>query len=656
MQKQSMIPTKYPAILLGITVLLGLYLTSLYNYLLFHSLAEIFSIIVACGIFMVAWNSQRFLDNNYLLYIGIAYLFVGGLDLLHTLAYKGMGVFQEYETNLPTQLWISARYMESVSLLIAPLWLGRKFKKNLVLIGYTTATSLLLISIFYWKSFPVCFIEGSGLTPFKKISEYIISFILLASIVLLLKNRNQFDRVVLQWVIWSIIITIVSELAFTFYVDAYGLSNLIGHFLKIVSFYLIYKAIIETGLKKPYDLLFRNLKQSEERFRNIFEESPIGIELYDPRGQLLEVNKACLGMFGISDTTQVKRFKLFEDPNLSEKVKEDLEKGEVIKYQAPFDFEKVREHRLYETTKSGAIYLDVLITPLTPEQKEGHSGFLVQVQDITERKEMEEALRRSHAELEERVQQRTAELARVNEDLQAEIAERKQAEKALQKSEQQLRFLSSQLLTAQERERKRIARELHDGLGQSLTAVKFRVENFLQEMDKGGVEAKAQHLKVIIPIIQESIEEARRIQMDLRPSILDDLGILPTIEWFCRQFQITYSSIRIEKEINIQEDKVPDLLRTEIYRISQEALNNVAKHSKANLVCLTLGESRGEIELVIKDNGQGFDPKEALSRESTKRGLGLSSMKERTELSGGNFVIESTPGKGTTIRAHWPRK
>jgi PAS domain S-box-containing protein len=656
MQKQSMIPTKYPAILLGITVLLGLYLTSLYNYLLFHSLAEIFSIIVACGIFMVAWNSQRFLDNNYLLYIGIAYLFVGGLDLLHTLAYKGMGVFQGYETNLPTQLWISARYMESVSLLIAPLWLGRKFKKNLVLIGYTTATSLLLISIFYWKSFPVCFIEGSGLTPFKKISEYIISFILLASIVLLLKNRNQFDRVVLQWVIWSIIITIVSELAFTFYVDAYGLSNLIGHFLKIVSFYLIYKAIIETGLKKPYDLLFRNLKQSEERFRNIFEESPIGIELYDPRGQLLEVNKACLGMFGISDTTQVKRFKLFEDPNLSEKVKEDLEKGEVIKYQAPFDFEKVREHRLYETTKSGAIYLDVLITPLTPEQKEGHSGFLVQVQDITERKEMEEALRRSHAELEERVQQRTAELARVNEDLQAEIAERKQAEKALQKSEQQLRFLSSQLLTAQERERKRIARELHDGLGQSLTAVKFRVENFLQEMDKGGVEAKAQHLKVIIPIIQESIEEARRIQMDLRPSILDDLGILPTIEWFCRQFQITYSSIRIEKEINIQEDKVPDLLRTEIYRISQEALNNVAKHSKANLVCLTLGESRGEIELVIKDNGQGFDPKEALSRESTKRGLGLSSMKERTELSGGNFVIESTPGKGTTIRAHWPRK
>jgi signal transduction histidine kinase len=182
------------------------------------------------------------------------------------------------------------------------------------------------------------------------------------------------------------------------------------------------------------------------------------------------------------------------------------------------------------------------------------------------------------------------------------------------------------------------------------------VENFLQEMDKGGVEAKAQHLKVIIPIIQESIEEARRIQMDLRPSILDDLGILPTIEWFCRQFQITYSSIRIEKEINIQEDKVPDLLRTEIYRISQEALNNIAKHSKANLVCLTLGESRGEIELVIKDNGQGFDPKEALSRESTKRGLGLSSMKERTELSGGNFVIESTPGKGTTIRAHWPRK
>jgi len=205
MEKQLIFSRKYFYLLFGIHVLLGLYLTSLYNYLLFHSLAELFSIVVACGIFMIAWNSRRFLDNNYLLLIGIAYLFVGGFDLIHTLAYKGMNIFQGYETNLPTQLWISARYMESLSLLIAPLFLRRKLKVNLVFLSYTAASTLLLLFIFYWDIFPTCFIEGIGLTPFKKISEYIISLILLASIVLLLMNRRDFDKNILRWVVWSII-------------------------------------------------------------------------------------------------------------------------------------------------------------------------------------------------------------------------------------------------------------------------------------------------------------------------------------------------------------------------------------------------------------------------------------------------------------------
>ena len=109
MKADSGITDKWVNIIGGIFVLFGLYITSLYSYLLFHSLSEIFSIAVACGIFMVAWNSRRFLDNNYLLFLGVAYLFIGGIDLIHTLAYKGMGIFQGYDANLPTQLWISSR-------------------------------------------------------------------------------------------------------------------------------------------------------------------------------------------------------------------------------------------------------------------------------------------------------------------------------------------------------------------------------------------------------------------------------------------------------------------------------------------------------------------------------------------------------------------
>ena len=145
-----------------IVIIAGLYLASLYNYLLFHSLSEIFSIFVACGIFVVAWNSRRFMDNNYLLFLGIAYLFIGGLDLVHTLAYKGMGIFSGYDANLPTQLWISARYIESMSLLIAPLFIHRKLNTRVVFVSYALLASLMLASLFLLEHFPRLFYWRHG--------------------------------------------------------------------------------------------------------------------------------------------------------------------------------------------------------------------------------------------------------------------------------------------------------------------------------------------------------------------------------------------------------------------------------------------------------------------------------------------------------------
>lgn len=244
-----------------------LYMTSLYNYLLFHSLAEFFSIFTAFGIFIVAWHSRAFLENNYLLFLGIAYLFVGSIDLLHTLSYKGMGVFPGYGANLPTQLWIAARYMESFSLLIAILFLKRKLNAELLLGFYALLTGLLLLSIFYTGIFPDCFRETTGLTAFKKISEYLISLTLVITIVIILKFRDEFDPAVFSLLIASLFLTIGAELMFTFYISVYGLSNLIGHYLKIVSFYLIYIAVVQTGLEKPYSLMFRNLIKSEADLR-----------------------------------------------------------------------------------------------------------------------------------------------------------------------------------------------------------------------------------------------------------------------------------------------------------------------------------------------------------------------------------------------------
>ncbi len=223
---------------------------------------------------------------------------------------------------------------------------------------------------------------------------------------------------------------------------------------------------------------------------------------------------------------------------------------------------------------------------------------------------------------------------------------------ALQESENRLRILASQLLGAQEKERKLVANELHDGIGSSLNAIKFSLENTINRTKQGV--AHTESLNRLLSITQQAIEECRRMQSNLRPSTLDDLGILPTLDWYCREFQKIYPHIRVEKEIEISEEEVPDSLKTVIYRISQEALNNVAKHGQANLVHLRFQKTNGPIELTIQDNGQGFDVNEVFSTRSTKRGLGLSSMGERAELSGGSFLIESNKGTGTVIRVSWP--
>ncbi len=253
-------------------VLAGLYAASRYSYLLFHGLAELFSIVVACSIFIVAWNARRLVQNHYLLFLGIAYVFVAFIDLIHTLSYKGMGVFEGYGANLSTQLWILARSMESVALLLGPVFLTKRIRSERVVFVYFFVTLIALLSIFQWDLFPVCFIEGKGLTDFKKISEYVISSILAASFLALWRHRAKLDRTVFLLISFSIGSTIASELAFTFYVSVYGFSNLIGHYLKIISFYLLYKAIVETGLARPYDLLFRELKQSGDALRMARDE------------------------------------------------------------------------------------------------------------------------------------------------------------------------------------------------------------------------------------------------------------------------------------------------------------------------------------------------------------------------------------------------
>jgi PAS domain S-box-containing protein len=391
-------------------------------------------------------------------------------------------------------------------------------------------------------------------------------------------------------------------------------------------------------------------RAAEQKYRSIFENALEGIYQSSPEGRYLEANPAFARMFG------------YDSPEELKHAVQDI--GHQL-YLEP----KIREESMRVLQEQGSAVFEVQF-----RRKDGSTGWVSNnvrairdregkiirfegvAEDITERKRAEEELRRARDELEDRVEERTAELRIVNDQLLREIAEHKHTQEALMESEKQLRFLSFRLLEAQEEERKRIAIELHDSIGQSLAAVKFSVENFLQGGSIGNSEVLAKQLEILVPMIQGAIEEARRIYTGLRPSMLDDLGIHATVNWFCREFQKTFPCIRLHEQMEVEEAEIPEAIKIVIFRVLQEALNNVAKYSEAEWVKVKLSKTASNIELSIKDNGRGFDFQEAVSKNAHEKGFGLTGMKERTELSGGAFSVKSKIGRGTSIRASWPCK
>jgi len=209
--------------------------------------------------------------------------------------------------------------------------------------------------------------------------------------------------------------------------------------------------------------------------------------------------------------------------------------------------------------------------------------------------------------------------------------------------------MSIKLLQIQESERKRIALELHDSIGQQIHAIKLDVENTLSESIKDlpiSVQAK---LKNITNRLTDVSNDIRNISMNLRPSMLDDLGLEATIRWFVRKFSRILPVVKIKVIIDIEEHEIPESYKLSVFRIIQESLNNIAKHAKAQKVEINLELNAGVLRLSIIDDGKGFD----VGSVAKRKGIGLGGMKERVTLGFGEFYLESKPEKGTKIEAHW---
>lgn len=236
--------------------------------------------------------------------------------------------------------------------------------------------------------------------------------------------------------------------------------------------------------------------------------------------------------------------------------------------------------------------------------------------------EREAELQRSHDGLEEQVRERTAELDR----------------------------LSRRLILAQEEERFRLAAELHDDVGATMSVVKFGIERALHLLrERNGTQARVP-LTEAVELVKGLARQLRRIQNELRPAYID-LGLLNSIRMFCRDYQVAHPELRLDVEAETDET-LPPSLRVVIFRLIQEGLNNVAKHSGATRASLSIINTGEEVVVSLRDNGRGFDP---AALHIAGRGLGLKTMRERVELSGGTFTLETSPGRGTLITAEWNR-
>jgi PAS domain S-box-containing protein len=552
---------------------------------------------------VITWTSRRIIDNNYLRFIGIASLFIAIIDLIHTLGYAGMGVFQGGGGNLSTSLWISARAVQAISLLIAPLLIRKKINNASLFIGYTAVTSLLLGSIFIWNVFPTAYIDGVGLTPFKINSEYIICIILLGSLILLVQKRKEFSSKVYRLLIASIILTIGSELAFTFYISVFGLFNTIGHFFKLMEFYLIYKAIIQTAITKPYNVIFRNLKQSEEKLRSIFSSSSNAITVTDLNGKVIDCNQETLEIHGFSSKEEVIGRNAFTFISKKDKIKamqnmkKTLQKGQV----------KDVEYTLM--TKDGREFPAEISVSVIKDYSGNPTSLVNITKDITERKRLEEQL--------------------INSERLMVIGE-----------------LASS-----------IAHELRNPLG-----VINNSSYYLNSKLKNVADEKVlKHLKIISKkvnsaniIISDLLDFTKTIKPILKETKIN--GVIKN----------ALSSVNIPENIEVitELDEIPLMLldSEQIQRVFKNIIINAVQAmlegGKLTIQTVKDGDS---VNIAFKDTGIGI-PKENLgkifeplfSTKTTGIGLGLPICKQILGNHDGNITVQSEVSKGSTFIVKLP--
>jgi signal transduction histidine kinase len=273
------------------------------------------------------------------------------------------------------------------------------------------------------------------------------------------------------------------------------------------------------------------------------------------------------------------------------------------------------------------------------------------VTDVSALRRAQKALENINLDLELRVRLRTRELNESNLELRSEVERREYAEFLLRASRNNLALLSEQLIQAQEGERRRIAVELHDSVGQSLSAIKYTLERAVIMVQRGNLGSPESALSLAVQRIHETAEGIRAISMNLRPQILDDLGAASAASWFCRGFGETYPTLEVRTEITAKNNEIPKRIATHLYRCVQELLNNVAKHAEAKTAWVVLKREGSVLSLEVRDDGIGLP--DSINDTGRLHGSGIRNLRERAEMTGGQLKLSDPSSAGASARIVW---
>jgi PAS domain S-box-containing protein len=602
-------------------VMIPLYFLGLANYPFLHVLVELFTMSVALAAFLLVWNMRSRLDSGFPLFVAAAYAASGSIDLFHAVAFKDMAGVPEATINVPMQLWLAGRFVQAGALLLVPAFMNRPRLARFSVPVFAVVVVLLMLSIYRpWPglpAFPDCVVKGAEatVTPFKIISEGVVIVVFLVAMGLMWLMRSSLDSRVLRFTSASLVCMVAAELLYIPHTAGKGVV-IAGHLFKALAFYLVYKALVEAALRRPFDVLFRSVHQSreqvqesEERFRTLAAATFEGIIITE-NGRIVDVNEQLLAMLGRRrDELIGESISVFLVPEDRERVLRNLREG-------------LEGHLDYRMTRAdGTVFYVEAHGKMVDFKK--HSVRVTAIRDISQRKKAEESL----VDARNSALRAARELARSNQDLE------QFAHVTSHDLKEPLRMVTGFMGLLRDRYESQLDEKAREYIGFASDAAK-RMQRLIDDLLEYSRVGRDENIEVVA--LSEVLDEA---QANLSVAIR-------------------------ESGAAITRDPLPVIRanRTEMVQLFQNLLGNALKFRGGRKPESHIGareESSGWV-FTVRDNGIGIDPAyqgrlfKIFQRMHTAEaypgsGVGLAICKKIVEQYGGRIGVQSEEGRGATF-------